>query len=96
MSLTWGAVTTDGADVFGERQDCAWGLGGHLHHTIEAQRGLDVLRAADWVHWRVQLEHQHTQNTHTDMSQNSSSGLETFDIIHPTAQAPSRSLAAAA
>lgn len=64
MSLTWGAVTADGADVFSERQDRAWGLGGHLHHAVEAQRGLNVLRAADRVHRRVQLEHQHTQ-THT-------------------------------
>lgn len=69
MSLTWGAVTADGADVFGEWQSCARGLGRHLHHAVEAQWRLYVLRTADRVHWRVQLEHQHTE-THTPTSHN--------------------------
>lgn len=47
MPLTRRAITTDGTDVFSERQDGTRGLGWHLHHTIEAQRGLNVLRAAD-------------------------------------------------
>lgn len=82
--LTWGPVTTDGADVFAEWQWCARGLRWHLHHAIDAQRWLDILSAADWVHWRVQLERRNT-NTHVDRSQNSPH-LITDGIIHPITQ----------
>ena len=85
MSLTWRAVTTDGTDVFSERQSCAWGLGWHLHHAVEAQRGLNVLRAADRVHRRVQLEHQHTQ-THTPTGHNADPWTQNwqYNTLHRT------------
>lgn len=84
FKITWGPVTADGADVFADRQWRAWGLRGHLHHAIDTQRWLNVLCAANWVHWRVQLEHRNT-NTHGNRSQNSPD-LLTSGIIHPITQ----------
>lgn len=65
--------------MFGERQHRARGLSGHFHHAVEAQRGLNVLRAADRVHRRVQLERQHLQ-THTATGHKSSPAEHKIDM----------------